>query len=49
MSTSTNGTLPASPEIVLKPQRRRISLAEKLRILKAVGGSARNAGIGPSS
>src|SRR5450631_1583551 len=40
MSTSTNGTLPASPEIVLKPQRRRISLAEKLRILKAVDAAA---------
>src|ERR1035438_9525722 len=40
MSTSTKGTLPASPEIVLKPQRRRISLAEKLRILKAVDAAA---------
>src|SRR5450631_282000 len=40
MSTSTNGTLPASPEIVLKPQRRRISVAEKLRILKDVDAAA---------
>jgi transposase len=40
MSITTNGTLPASAEIVLKPQRRRISLAEKLRILKAVDAAA---------
>jgi transposase len=40
MSASTNGTSPASSEIVLKPQRRRISLAEKLRILKAVDAAA---------
>jgi transposase len=36
MMTTTNGKSPASPEIVLKPKRRRISVAEKLRILKAV-------------
>jgi transposase-like protein len=40
MSNITNGTLPASPEISLKPQRRRISLAEKLRILKAADDAA---------
>ena len=36
MMTSTDGKSPTSSEIVLKPTRRRISSAEKLRILKAV-------------
>ena len=43
IATTTNGKAPeppASREIVLKPKRRRISLAEKLRILKAVEAAA---------
>jgi transposase len=40
MSTSNNGTSPGSSEIVLKAQRRRISLPEKIRILAAVDAAA---------
>jgi transposase len=40
MMTTSNGKSPASPEIVLKPRRRRISVSEKLRILKAVEAAA---------
>ncbi len=40
MMTSTNGKSPASPETVLKPTRRRISVAEKIRIVKAVDAAA---------
>ena len=40
MMTSTNGKSPASSETVLKPKRRRISVAEKIRILKAVDAAA---------
>lgn len=40
MMTSTDGKSPASSEIVLRPTRRRISTAEKLRILKAVEAAA---------
>ena len=40
MMTTTNGKSPVSPEIVLKPRRRRISVAEKLRILKALEAAA---------
>ncbi len=36
MMTSTTGKSPASSETVLKSKRRRISVAEKIRILKAV-------------
>lgn len=40
MMTSTNGKSPASSETVLKPKRRRLSVAEKIRILKAVDAAA---------
>ncbi len=40
MMTINNGRAPSSPEIVLKAKRRRISTAEKIRILKAVEAAA---------
>ncbi len=40
MATTTNGKIPASPEIVLKAKRRRFSPAEKRRILAAVDAAA---------
>jgi len=40
MMTSTNGEPPTSSETVLKSKRRRISVAEKIRILKAVEAAA---------
>lgn len=38
--TSTNGKPPTSSETVLKSKRRRISVAEKIRILKALEAAA---------
>ena len=40
MMTSTNGNLPTTSETVLKSKRRYISLAEKIRMLKAVEAAA---------
>lgn len=40
MMTSTNGKSPVSSETVLKSKRRHISVAEKIRILKAVKAAA---------
>ena len=40
MMTSTNGKPPTSSETVLKSKRRRISVAEKIRILKAFEAAA---------